>query len=228
MIYATKPNRKETLLGMIYLIINLFVLPGLISTIHELMGSPLRAGQLNFLFFFINFTFVTLIFRKYLLSSLRDALKTPSLTIWYAVLGYMGNLVLGEIVTIFCLRIYPGFHNVNDSSIAAILQEDFAPMAFGTIVLVPLVEETLYRGLIFRKLYDKKPLVAYLLSTIFFAAIHVTGYIGQYEPLHLFACFLQYLPAGYCLAFAYRSSGTIVSPILMHMAVNAVGMLALR
>jgi len=44
----------------------------------------------------------------------------------------------------------------------------------------------------------------------------------------LFLCFLQYLPAGFALAFCYRRSGSIFAPILVHMVVNQTGMLLMR
>ena len=55
-----------------------------------------------------------------------------------------------------------------------------------------------------------------------------TGYVGSVEPAYILLSFLQYLPAGYCLCFAYRRSGTIISPILMHMIVNAVAVYSMR
>ena len=63
---------------------------------------------------------------------------------------------------------------------------------------------------------------------VLFSAIHVTGYIGYYEPRILFLCFIQYLPIAYCLNFAYRHSGTIVAPILMHMLNNLMATAAMR
>ena len=44
--------------------------------------------------------------------------------------------------------------------------------------------------------------------------------------VQLLLCFIQYLPAGYCLCFAYRRSGTIISPIIVHAVVNAMSMIA--
>jgi membrane protease YdiL (CAAX protease family) len=112
--------------------------------------------------------------------------------------------------------------------VTLMLQEEFSLVAFGIVVLVPVVEETLFRGMIFRNLYDRSPAGAYLISMFAFAAIHVTGYIGSVEPVYILLSFLQYLPAGYCLCFAYRRSGTIISPILMHMIVNAVAAFSMR
>ena len=228
MIFSTKPSRREALLGGIYLAVNILVLPRLFPLVHNLLGAPLGAAQLNFIFFCVNFLAVIVIFRKFLAASTRDALKVPFPTIWYAILGFFGNRILGEFVTIFCISVYPDFANVNDGSIAVMVQQDFLMMALGTVLLVPLAEEVLYRGLLFRGLFDRSPLAAYLVSTLLFAAIHVTGYIGQYEPVLLLLCFLQYLPAGYCLAFAYHRSGTIAAPIFMHMMTNISAISAMR
>ena len=89
-------------------------------------------------------------------------------------------------------------------------------------MLVPLAEECFFRGLLFRNLYSWSPVAAYLISMAAFSAIHVVGYIGTASPLHLLVSFLQYLPAGYCLAWCYHQTGTIITPIIMHTLTNAM------
>ena len=54
------------------------------------------------------------------------------------------------------------------------------------------------------------------------------GYLSAYPVHHLLLAFLQYLPAGLVLAWAYRKSGSIFSPILIHAAVNTLALLSLR
>ena len=228
MIFSTKPNRNETISGGIYLAFMLILLPPLLRLFNSLSGNSLSAGKLNFIYYFINFAAVLPIFRKFLLQSLKDALRVPFPTIWLALLGYMGNMALSEILAIFLLILVPTFANINDLNVALMLQEDFSLLTFAIVVLVPVVEETLFRGMIFRNLYNRSKAGAYLISMFAFAAIHVTGYIGSVEPVYILLSFLQYLPAGYCLCFAYRRSGTIISPILMHMIVNAVAAFSMR
>ena len=206
----------------------LIFLPLLLKVFNSLTGNTLSAGKLNFLYYFINFAAILPIFRRFLLQSLKDALKVPFPTIWLALLGYLGNTALSEILTVLLLVLFPRFANINDLNIALMLQEDFSLIAFGIVVLVPVVEETLFRGMIFRNLYDRSRVGAYLMSMCAFAAIHVVGYVGSVEPVYIVLSFLQYLPAGYCLCFAYRRSGTIISPILMHMIVNAVAAFSMR
>ena len=77
----------------------------------------------------------------------------------------------------------------------------------------------------FRNLYKTSPIAAYLVSMGVFAAIHVVGYIGSFSPLHLLLCFVQYLPAGFCLAWCYRQTGTLLAPVIMHTLVNTVSVL---
>ena len=101
-------------------------------------------------------------------------------------------------------------------------------MTLGTVVFVPLAEECFYRGLIFRGLYDKSPIVAYALSMVIFSLAHVVGYVTMADFGTLVLCFFQYLPAGFALAWCYRRSGCIFAPILVHMAVNQTGMLLMR
>ncbi len=221
--FFNTPGPQETRLGFIYMAISLVVLPAMLQFGNSLLADPLSAANVNFLYFCINFTVVVWIFRRFLRSQFQAALRIPFPTLWYAVLGYLGSRALGEILALLTCRFFPSFVNVNDRAVTHLLSQDFRLIAAGTILLVPVVEETLYRGLVFRSLYGKNPLAAYLVSMGVFAAIHVLGYIGAYSPLTLLLCFLQYLPAGFCLAWCYRQTGTLAAPILMHTLVNAVG-----
>ena len=94
--------------------------------------------------------------------------------------------------------------------------------------LAPVAEEMLYRGLIFRELSQTSKAAAYLVSMAAFAAIHVLGYIGSEDLGRLVLCFIQYLPAGLCLAWTYTKADNIVAPIVVHAIVNAVAIGALR
>ncbi len=215
MILSKKPSEGETRRGFAYLAASLLLIPPVLNLL------PLAAAPLNFLYYALNFCAVVWIFRDFLKSALRVALDRPFCTLYDAALAYLGICALGQILE-FGLQFFPDFSNVNDQGILSMLQENPLLIALGTVILVPVAEECFYRGLIFRNLYDRWPIPAYLISMVAFAAIHVVGYVGTCDPVRLLLCFIQYLPAGYCLCFAYRNSGTILSPILVHALVNAV------
>ena len=211
-------NEKRN--GCIYLALSLLLLPGLISLL------PLDAARQNLVYYLLNFSCVILIFRRFLRMNLAVALDRVFPVVWYGILGYLGYQTLGEMLNMLIYSLFPGFVNLNDISVALMIRENL-PLALAVILLVPVAEETLFRGLVFRGLYDRNPLLAYLVSIGTFAAIHVAGYAGVLTPLNLLLSFVQYLPAGYCLCFTYRRSGTILCPILIHMAINTMSVYAL-
>ena len=116
----------------------------------------------------------------------------------------------------------------NDNAIGTMVQENRALMILGAVVLAPVAEELLFRGVVFGGLFNRRPVMAYVLSTVCFSAIHVVGYIGLFSWDILALCFLQYLPAGICLAWSYARSGSILTPILIHTLVNAMGVAIMR
>ncbi len=227
-VFSTQPSRRELIGGIGYLIFYSFLLPWLIGLAGRLLPFDWNATELNFIYFSVNFLATVFLLRKYLLRSLKDALKVPLATIWYTLLGYLGSRMLNTLVSIVCLVLYPGFANVNDLNTAELFQQDYRLMLIGTVFLAPVAEELLFRGVVFRGLYDRKPWLAHVVSMALFSAIHVVGYIGVYAPKVLLLCFLQYLPVAYCLNFAYRRSGTIVAPILLHIVNNLAAVSALR
>lgn len=221
-------TKNETVLGYIYLALQLTVIPVLITLANMQMGNPLSDAQVNFLFFCVNFLCVTVIFHKYLIASTRCALKNLGRCLKSAFFAFMLYWLLATAVGALILLAYPDFSNVNDDSLGQLLEENTGLIQFGAVLLVPITEELLYRGLLFGSLYKRNHLAGYVISIAAFAALHVVGYITMYEPLHLLLCFLQYLPAGFCLAWAYVRSDTIWAPILMHIAINQIGTTAMR
>jgi len=91
-----------------------------------------------------------------------------------------------------------------------------------------VTEEVLFRGLLFRALHSHSRILAYAVSVVFFALMHVVSYIGLYDWGLLALCFLQYLPACITLAWAYEQADSIWAPIIMHTLVNLISMFALR
>ena len=219
-------TKHETIFGWIYLAFQMLALPGILSWANATMR--LSEAELNFCFFVINFIAVLLIFNKYLSRSFAQVFQHPSYFIQAVILGFVAYYACSWSINKLFSWIAPGYTNANDASIAALSKGNFFLMAIGTVVLVPPVEECFYRGLVFRNLYGVSRLAAYLVSMAVFAFIHIIGYIQSYTPWQLVLCFLQYLPAGLCLAWSYAKSDTVFAPIVIHALVNAWGIGLLR
>lgn len=218
----------EKLLGWIYYPLQLLVLPFAITMINLLCGNPLSESWINILYFCLNFLCVALIFHRFLADNGKIAVSSPFRCLRSAAVGLIAYFLLSYVVQIIIFTADSDFFNVNDAYIDGMVQENYSIMAIGTVLLVPIAEETLYRGLIFGQLYNRNRLAAYLISTLVFAAVHVVSYIGLYSPMHLMLCLLQYLPAGLCLGWAYASADSIWAPILIHIAINQIGILSMR
>lgn len=221
-------TRTEVLLGFIYIAVQLLVLPFALLVVNQFLNNPLSAVQAQFVLFGIDFICVTLIFHRFLIQCGRLSLSNPFRTLRFAGMGLLLYWVGSFAVNLFVLSVYPEFSNVNDASISELTQSNYTLMTIGTVLLVPITEETLYRGLVFGSLYKRSPVAAYGVSTLVFAALHVVGYIGSYNPMLLLLCFVQYVPAGLCLAWAYAQADSIWAPILIHIAVNQMGVMAMR
>lgn len=220
-------TQEETTFGWAYFLVQFFLLPSLLRTANGLFSSPLSKAQINILYFTLNFAATGLIFRKFLLRSFQILRENPIRVLRYACIFLSLYFLSNYLCSWVAHTLRPDFANRNDQSISIMLQEQPLLMRIGTVFLVPMAEETLFRGLIFQGLYRKNRLLAYGISTLAFGAVHVMGYIGQYDPALLTLSLLQYLPAGIILGLAYAKTDTIWAPIAMHIAINQVGILSM-
>ena len=221
-------TRSEWMLGYIYWALQLLILPSALYLVNDLLPRPLSEARLNFVFFCVNFMVLTVVMGRYLGRCGRIALKRPFYILQSAFLGYALYYLLTWAIGLFILWCAPDFANMNDLSIAALYQEEPLLMGIGTVILVPVAEELMYRGLIFRGLYNRSRAAAYIVSTLVFALVHMVGYLPLYDLRSFLLSLLQYLPAGLCLGWAYARSDTIFAPILIHMTVNQLGLISMR
>ena len=225
---STRQSEQEIILGWVYFLFQLLVLPRLLVWGNSGVGFRLSEPELNFTFFALNFTAVVWIFHRFLASSFRQVRVHPAYFCQAVILGLAAYLACSEGMNWLLARIAPGYSNANDASIAALSRGNFTLMAIGTVLLVPPVEECFFRGLIFRPLYGRSALAAYLVSIAAFSLVHILGYLGTYSLREMVIAFLQYLPAGLCLAWSYTKSDTIFAPIVIHALVNAWGIWQMR
>ncbi len=222
------PNRKEASWGWRYLAFEIVFLGYFLSIAIHFFRLPWDSTELNLVYFFLNFGAAIFLFRHFIRSSAITAVKRIPAILITVVAGLFAYYILSTAVGIAIVAIDPTFFNVNNQNLNAISQKYYWLTALCTVILVPVTEELLHRGAIFGGLYRRNRLAAYIVSTLVFALVHITAYIGYFAPKTLLLCYLQYIPAGLCLAAAYDFTGCIVTPILIHAAINAVGILAMR
>ena len=220
----SNPLRKyEIWLGSIYGLLQLFLLPMIVVMIGYVLHW--EEWFMNCVMFCLNFTALTAIFHRFLIESIRIAIAKPLKTLQAAFLGLMLYFGCSFAVSILIGLIQPDYLNLNDETVSGLVMAGGPLMSVCTAILVPVAEELLFRGILFRGIYQRSPIVAWILSPILFSLIHIVGYIGSYDLVSFLLAFVQYLPAGICLAFAYRKADSILAPILIHMTINLIGLL---
>ncbi len=103
-------------------------------------------------------------------------------------------------------------------------QEDIAeklgPVLLQVILIatiVPICEETCFRGMLFSGMRERMPrFAAALLSGLIFGGLHATTGVSAVPPLMVF---------GVILALLYERTGSIIPGILLHMLNNSIALL---
>ena len=225
---SPKFQNAEVICGWCWWAFQFFLLPSLLTAVNSLLPRALSQVELNFTYFLLNFLAVFLIFHRFLRKSLDCALAHPAYFCQAIILGLVFYLVLSRIVDWGILKLDPGFRNANDAFISELHRSSGYLTVLGTVLLAPVAEECFYRGLFFGTFARKNLYLGYAVSMVLFSVIHILGYIGKVPPLTLALSFLQYLPAGLCLAWSYVKSETILTPIVIHTLINAWGIYKMR
>lgn len=220
LLYASM-SRNEKILGCIWLIIQIF-LSYLMGLLNGLLSKPMGSGTLAFVTYAVNFVVIVCIFHSFLKNSLTAA--------WRDIWNFLQALVLGFVAHWACTKVLdwaisfliPGYTPLTDASVSALAGSNIYLRIIGIVILAPVIQETLYRGLVFRNLWRKNKAAAYIISMIVFAAVHTLGYIGTEDITALVLCFIRYLPAGLCLAWTYSKADNVFAPIIVHAVINAI------
>lgn len=97
-------------------------------------------------------------------------------------------------------------------------------MTITTVILAPILEEVVFRGMIFGWLYEINPKLAHFISAFIFGFIHVmlaimNGNVGEWVQI------FSYFFMGFVLSYLYEKRNNIYVPILTHSMNNLISML---
>lgn len=115
--------------------------------------------------------------------------------------------------------------SVNEQAVENSIAENGILYIMTACFIGPVVEEFFYRGILFNVLNGRKKsvirgMVAVLLSALIFAFIHVS--FTNFTVTDVLAN-LPILALGSTTAALYWKTDNIICPILLHVAINAIG-----
>ena len=133
-------------------------------------------------------------------------------------LYYAGTWVLQFALT----KLAPGFTIYNNETVGSLISNNEYIMMAVTIILAPVIEETLVRGLVFGSIRPTSRVMAYIVSVVLFTLMHNWQYFLLYPAGKVLLSCIPYLPASVALAWTYEKAGTIWAPITLHALINAL------
>ena len=221
----------EQIAGVVFFVIYLLVLPFVTNPLFDLAGRLLAvsisAAMRDVLYYYILFAVTIIIFHGFLARTSRHLMDNLGGACKTAAAGLVGLYGLNELVYRLTNLIFTNRTNLNDTTISA--QIDDAPHMTLLIVifLAPFVEEVLFRGLVFGNLKSRSRALAYVVSCLLFALLHVWQFAVVKQDVTYFLLMIQYLIPGLVLAWAYDHSGTLWASIGLHAAANALSVWAM-
>ena len=221
-------RRGEKIGGVIWLVIYMLLMSLIVTFVMTMLGYGEDLVRINQVFFVVNFLITCLLFRHFLTDSLAVVMERPLRLLKGILLGFClyeaGQIALSLLYEV----IAPDLWTANDEGVAQIAGMNYGAMWAGAVLLAPLVEETLMRGLVFGNLRKKSRVLAYAVSTLAFGIIHVLGYAWDMDVWTLVLNWGLYMVPSIVLAVTYEYTGTIWGPTALHMILNALSMMALR
>lgn len=213
-------TKAETAAGWIWLPCYLFFLPLALQYANLKFSWGLTDLTLSLLSLGINLAAVLLIFSRYLLRTL------PGRGLWNGILA----LALGAAVCcggtwllgVLTQKLQLSLPQYNNDTVLALIAQNRTLMAVVCVTAVPLIEETLIRGLVFGSLRRISGFGAAVISTLLFLLMHVWTYFGRCPTGAVLLSALRYLPAAAGLCLTAAVSDTVWSSVLLHAMINAV------
>lgn len=229
------PTKTELLLGVGCWLLYLVGISALLLLLLPLLGVDLnseRGGSLAQLAAFaLDFILIVLVFRKFLWRSAAPLKGNGKRLLSTVLLGFAAYYLLMYLVALLIACLSLGLdvlpENLNNEVIGTIMTQYTFPMAVCTVVFAPVTEECLVRGVLFAPICRRKPWIAYLVTAVLFGLLHTVPYIGTQELSVLALSFLQYLPAGIVLGWAYQRTRSIWGAIALHSLINLVAVAAM-
>ena len=168
-------NRGEKIAGWIYLPFYLILISLMVAFVFLFLGRDLTAPKnllyVNLIYGVINIVVLTICFRKYLGKSFRQARHFPGRFFAAVGIGFAIYWIGNYVVTFLIQIIQPGLENINDNALGEIAGHGMLLMVLYTVLLVPTVEELMFRGLIFSSIRPRSRFWAYAVSMLVFAVM---------------------------------------------------------
>ena len=212
--FTSSLSRGEAVAVLLWLPVHLVLLPRLLQ---QYVSGQDVAGM-NVLYFSISALYLVFVARRFLRRDF-DPLCDRFGWVMLEVAMHYGALMLFNLLAALVVYLVAAEENPNNAAIfSAVTENNIDKMTAAVVLLAPLVEELLFRAGIFGSLRGRSRVLAYVVSILAFAFLHVWKYALQ-EPIY-WLYLLQYLAPGFLLAHCYERSNSLWGSVILHAFIN--------
>jgi hypothetical protein len=219
-------NKTESIVGWIYLFVHMFALGYIVALLNiyvfPVFGFTLSDLHLNLLYYGISFLFLLCFLFHFMRSSFGELCAHKMDTLTSILICYFVYMISLYAVALFLNIFLDNLENPNDAAVTSMAKLNPNTMIVIGVLLAPIVEEVLFRGVVFGTIRKKSRVLAYIVSALLFAVYHLWEYMLTGFSWDLVLYLLQYLPAGIILCWCYERSKNIWGSVFLHMMINYV------
>lgn len=221
--WKTDLTRAETLRGWVLFLLYLFVLPLLNARAQKYFAGDgeVLVAEANVIYYVLVFLLVLASFWGFLRRDFQTLFDWLPENLFWVVAGLLGA---GALRVLLSQLPFP----VSDPILAQYLEEFRVapvPTLALILVLIPLAEETLYRGLLLGRLRDYHRGAALAVCTILYALARVWRYALETGDARYLLLAVLYLPMSLALNLCYDRGGSVWAAVVLHGGINALVLL---
>ena len=142
-------------------------------------------------------------------------------------------IILAQLIIFLCnipinlVLMKIGIHNQNQNMLGDLAEGGYLWfLVFLALFFAPVVEELVFRNILFNRIYGKSPVLAYLVSILSFSLLHGAAALRSGKPQDVLAI-LSYIPLAFFLCRLYATRKNMAFPIALHFLNNSIAVVLL-
>ena len=194
-------------------------------SLAEIDASFTAQGYGNTLTYLVTFVFAIIFLRPDLKQDLFSFKEEKKFFIPYTLITMVLFTGLAFLLSYLIGLAVPESENQN--TIVNILKTNaLVPMIISTVIFAPVVEELVYRKIVFYFARERHIVVRYALSIILFTLPHIISSIGKFSVGGYFLMMIPYVLDAFMLALIYhKGKFNIYTTMLCHIANNILAII---
>jgi len=218
--WKTEMTASERNRGLVFFLLYLLVFPRLNAWAQRVISGDGEAlvAEANVLYYALLFTLALLLFWSFLKKDFLELMNWLPENLFGVVVG----LLLAGGLHLLAGRLPFPVADPIGAQYAAEYAAAPVPTLTLVVLLIPLVEEVLFRGLIFGNLRGYSHPLAYLVCIPLYALAQVWRYALDFSDPRYLLLGLLYLPMSAALTWCYDNGGSVWSGVALHAGLNAL------